>query len=317
MSQHLPKSNLIASALVIACCALCVPQAALAADTAKPSQALTGASRVTPAFLAEVRAQAASRLKLSPSQIDALTSKLRSMNFNQVGALVTGNASALQGLVTGMQGSTVDAATAGATRGAVSQAGVEPGASGNATERMLGDARTLRGGFSDGGAGQVSAKGSCDACAANFTAGSQNNTDPSGDENKRDVPLSAGGTAYVYPDGSFVIKDASGKQEVYDSNYRERTNDPRWTANKTPVPDGEGGRRSGLISAAEWRTLLGKIGSKGAPQTGTATGAGGTKPGSRTTAGTPIELSTARVVDTAQLKEVLRVAVEKLGPKLR
>ena len=37
----------------------------------------------------------------------------------------------------------------------------------------------------------------------------------------------------------------------------------------------------------------------------------------RTTAGTPVEVATARVVDVGQLQEILRVAAERFGPRLR
>lgn len=320
MSHHRTKSGLVASTLIIALCAACTPPADRKEGTSQTSSDLNGSSRVTPEFLAEVRALAKSRTKLSQGQIDALTSNLSSMNFDQVGALVTGNTSALQGLVV-RTGASAGGAAAGATQGAVTRVGVAPGAGGSATERMLGDARDLRGGFTDGGTGQVSEEAevaTCLACSSNDgVVGSQSNTDPASDEDVKVVPLSAGGKAYVYSDGSFTIKDASGKQEVYNSINLPRTDSVRWTANKTPVPDGEGGRRSGLISADEWRTLLGTIGSRGAPEADPATGAGGVVPDTRTTAGTPIEPDTAYVVDTVQLREVLRIAVEKLGPRLR
>jgi hypothetical protein len=322
MLLGIPKLRSCTGTAIIALGALVLPGPAQSADattaTKAAQQATAGNIKVSAAFLAEVRAQAASRLRLTPAEVDALTSKLSTMNFTQVGALASGNASALRGLISGIQGPAA-AATAGTsgTQGAVNQAGVGTSSGGNATQQMLTDAKNLRGGISDGGRGhaRTGAK-DCEACAGTVGAGSQSNTDPAADGGDP-IKTQNGGKIYLYSDGSFVIQDASGKQEVYDKNYRARTEDPRWTSNKTPVPDGEGGQRSGLISAAEWRTLIGRIGSRGAPEASKSTGAGGTKATTRTTAGTPLEVSSARVVDVVQLQEVLRVAAEKFGPKVR
>jgi len=314
MWQRIAKRESRAAVLFISLGLIGAPVIVQSAETAPAQTAAASTAKVSPAFLAEVRAQVMQRLRLTASEADTLTSKLSSMNFNQVGGLVTGNASALQALFTAGQGIGTDAKTG--TQGAVNQSGVATSSGGNATERMLSDTKNLRGGFTDGGRGNAQEGGKdCQACAGTGT-GSRNNTDPAADGGDP-IKTQNGGKIYVYPDGSFVIQDKNGKQEVYDKNYKARTDDPRWTANKTPVPDGEGGRRSGLISAAEWRTLLGRLGSRGAPEANKSSGAGCTVATTRTTAGTPIEVQTKRVVDTVQLQEILRIAAEKFGPKLR
>jgi hypothetical protein len=87
------------------------------------------------------------------------------------------------------------------------------------------------------------------ACGGS-NAGSPSNPNPATDGGDP-IETQNGGKLYTHSDGGFIIQNKNGKQEVHDKNHQARTNDPRWKADKTPVPNGEGGRRSGIISAAE------------------------------------------------------------------
>jgi hypothetical protein len=136
------------------------------------------------------------------------------------------------------------------------------------------------------------------------------------DTNKGDS--GSGFVIRLYQDGSFTITDKrNGQREVWGKDGHPATSSPKWTSNKTPVPDGEGGSRSGAVTRDEWRTLLGMIGARGGrleKESGTA--AGGIKAPTTTTAGTPVDHDRAVTVDLVQVQEIIRLSVEKLGPKL-
>ena len=293
---------------------------ALRAEFSPQLQLVAQAPRVSAAFLAEVRRQASQRLQLTPGQVDALLSRLSTMNFSQVNALVVGNGSALRGLIGGLPGPAVAVAVGGSgAQGLLGDSGVATSGGGSAGQQRFDDLRNQRGGFSDGGRGQASAAADCMACA-NVGNGQENDTDPARDDEAKVINTQSGGKIYLYPDGSFVIQataDRTDQQEVYDKNHRARTGDPRWSSNKTPVPDGEGGQRSGLITAAEWRGLMARVGALGGRERNRSSGAGGMVVTTRTSAGTPVEAATTRVVDVGQLQEILRVAAERFGPRLR
>jgi hypothetical protein len=291
----------------------------LRAEGLPAGQLVAQAPRVSSAFLDEVRRQTI-QLRLTPSQLNALLSRLSTMNYTQVDALAAGDGSALRAVFTDLQGPVGSVSSGGsASRGALTGAGVATGGGGSAGQQRFEDLRNMRGGFSDGGRGHASAAADCMACATPGT-GQENDTTPTEGDGVKAISTLNGGKIYLYPDGSFVIQakaDDTSNQEVYDKNHQARTNDPRWTANKTPVPDGEGGQRSGLISKTEWRGLLARINSRGAPERSRSSAAGGTVVTTRTAAGTPVEVSTRSVVDVQQLQEILRIAAERFGPRLR
>jgi hypothetical protein len=264
--------------------------------------------KVSQAFLNEMRSRAVANLRLSDSQVSALVSNLSAMNFNQVQELATGPASRLRQLVPGAPAG--DATKGGATQGATSQQGISNASDGNATQAAIGSQQASRGGFRDD-RGSKSDSATCQACSFSGT-GRNNGTEA---EDGKVVNLSGGGKAYIYGDGSFVI-ESGGKKEVYDSQNQPRTGDPKWTANKTPVPDEDGGTRSGSVTRDEWRGILARKGATGAPQETKTSGAGGTRTSTTTAAGTPTGLDSQVSVDLVQLQEALRIAAEKFGPKV-
>ncbi|MDF1693523.1 MAG: hypothetical protein P1U47_14175 [Zhongshania sp.] len=269
-------------------------------------------AKLSSAVLNDIRIRIAP--KLSSTQVEALLSNLASMNYTQVAALTSGSASELERLIPGAAGAAVsagqtpiDAARQGSTSG------------NNATQKGIQQQKDMRGGFAGSPKGQLSECG--DACGAG--SGDKGKGESQVPKEKEDIDTNknnenSGFVIRIYDDGSFTITEKStGKREVWGKDRNAVTGSPKWTQNKTPVPDGDGGSRSGAVSPAEWRTLLGMLGSRGRPdKTASNPSAGGMKAPTTTTAGTPTDYSASGAIDLVQLQEVIRVSVEKLGPKL-
>jgi hypothetical protein len=279
-------------------------------QNAKPSTQQS--VKLSPAVLNEIRLRIAP--KLSSAQVETLLSNLASMNYTQVAALTSGSASQLERLIPGASGT---ASSAG--QSPLSSARQASTSGNNATQKGVQQQKDMRGGFGGGTKGHLSSFG--DVCGAG--AGDKGSGESQVPKEKKDIDTNkkdenSGFIIRIYDDGSFSITEKStGKREVWGADGTAATGSPKWTQNKTPVPDREGGSRSGAVSPEEWRTILGMLGSRGSPdKVASNPGAGGMKAPTTTTAGTPTDYTTSRAVDLVQLQEIIRVSVEKLGPKL-
>ena len=264
------------------------------------------------AVLNEIRARVAT--KLSDAQVEALLSNLASMNYSQVATLTSGSASQLERLIPGASG-----AANAVGQSPLNSARQSSSSGNNATQNSIQQQKDMRGGFGGGTKGQLSSCGN--ACGAG--AGDKGSGESQVPKEKEDIDTNkkdenSGFIIRIYDDGSFTITEKStGKREVWGEDGTAATGSPKWTQNKTPVPDREGGSRSGAVSPEEWRTILGMLGSRGSPdKVASNPGAGGMKAPTTTTAGTPTDYTTSRAVDLVQLQEIIRVSVEKLGPQL-
>jgi hypothetical protein len=116
-----------------------------------------------------------------------------------------------------------------------------------------------------------------------------------------------------YSDGSARIDRPNGKSEYIDSNARLVVPNGRpLVAN----PDVE--RPSGVLTDADLEALAARLGSNTTPtgETRSATPTGGLAPKRTETQGLYTENRTSGQITVAQLQEIMRVAAEKLGPKL-
>lgn len=282
---------------------------AFAADSTKASKEKTVSAaqnaQLSAAVLAEIRKRVAARL--SSAQVETLLNNLASMNYTQVAALTGGPASQLERLIPGA-GSV--AAQAGQSPLDTAQQGGSDGNS--AAQQAVQGQKDMRGGFETGSG---FASDDDDAPVSGFVmGGTSTKKDPK--ESETGYPIAnphTGLTVDKRKDGSFSISNGT-KKEYYDSNYKRAT-DPRDKKGE-PVPDENAGS-SGIVSAEEWRTIFGMLGSKGAPpKEASNPGSGGMAAPTTTTAGTPTDADAARAVDLVQVQEFIRISVEKLGPKL-
>lgn len=297
---------------------------AQSSDKAKPSDPSkirsAQSAQLSPAVLQDLRQQLAG--KLTTAQIENLLSNLASMNFHQVDALARGPTSQLERLIPGVRTGKVSAGSG--TASSLDHQGVRTSGKAGSPASQAGTVgqAPFKGGFAGGRQGQLSdcgqacGSGTQDRNSKDETQDTENLAKAPIDTNKSDG--SSGFEIRIYQDGSFTITDKSnGQREVWGKDGQPATKSPKWTADKTPVPDEDGGSRSGGVTRDEWRTLMGMIGARGGRlDKGNGTAAGGLKAPTRTTAGTPVETTSTGVVDLVQLQEIIRVSIEKLGPKL-
>jgi hypothetical protein len=303
---------------------LALPNPAWSKDRPPPTSSPTsqGAqhARLAPAVLQDLRQRLAGRM--SGAQLDALLSRLASMEAREVSELARGPVSRLERLIPGANAS--PAAAGSGSRATLTGQGVQgaSGTRGPASQAGTVGQAPFKGGFTGGRQGQFSdcgqacGSGTQDRNSRDETQDTENLAKEPIDTNKGDS--GSGFVIRLYQDGSFTITDKrNGQREVWGKDGHPATSSPKWTSNKTPVPDGEGGSRSGAVTRDEWRTLLGMIGARGGrleKESGTA--AGGIKAPTTTTAGTPVDHDRAVTVDLVQVQEIIRLSVEKLGPKL-
>ncbi|MBW2941735.1 hypothetical protein [Zhongshania aquimaris] len=280
-------------------------------QNAKPSTQQS--VKLSPAVLNEIRIRVAP--KLSSAQVEALLSNLASMNYTQVAALTSGSASQLERLIPGVSGT---ASSVG--QSPLSSARQASTSGNNATQKGVQQQKDMRGGFNTG-SGFSSDDEDPTKGLSKLSVGGTTVADEKAKKSAKGFPTTnpdTGITVDKREDGSFSISNGTQK-EYYDSNYK-RAKDPRDLDKKNqksePVPDGNAGD-SGFVSPEEWRTILAMLGSRGSPdKVASNPGAGGMKVPTTTTAGTPTDYTASRTVDMVQLQEIIRVSVEKLGPKL-
>lgn len=253
------------------------------------------------AYLAEVRKQinAAGVSSINTSEIISALNRLSMSELVELSEV--GKASQLERLIPGVSG-----AAANAPRDSIQvakQAG--SGTSNNAMAGMLQSQKDMRGGFADS-RGQAAAGETCNACKETKTG---NGTK---DPEKDDIPTATGGKIEHYIDGSKRIVDKNGKAtDHFDSegNFID--------LKKIANPDAE--QHSGVITAADIKGIAAKRGSNVTPtgEESSHSGSGGIAPTRTSQLGLFTENRTAARISTAQLQEIMRLAAEKLGPKLK
>jgi len=287
--------RILASALTLVLLAVFAP-AALA-----QKKAATVAEISRPAYLSEVRAQLL-RAGVTNVNADAIIASLGRLDMTQIVELADGaKAGQLERMLPGT------AINAPPPSNAVDAARGAGGSTGPASQQALQGAKDSRGGFVDS-RGQTS---SCHACPKGGFMGSGSGQTPY-DGDAKTFTTQAGVTISIYGDGSVKIQGANGTVEYLDSKGTlvNASNRP-----VTPNPDAE--RPLGAVTLADIKGLEARFGSKVTPTGESRSTGGGDMITSRTgQLGQFTEDRQNGRASIAQLQEIMRVAAEKLGPKL-
>jgi hypothetical protein len=275
----------------------------------QPGSQLQAATAVTqsiakPAYLAELRAQVISA-GASTANADAIVAALQRLDMSRVLDLAEArNADQLARLVPGA----VEATRAPATQPGGAVQGVS-GAGGSATEQAIGGLQSNLGGIND----PRDRAASCYACPRGGHAGSFTGANLNDDQITRVINARNGDVITRYSDGSARIDRPNGNTEYLNSDSRLVGPDGRpLVAN----PDVE--RPSGVLTDADLEALAARLGANRTPtgETRSTTPTGGLAPTRTETQGLFTESRTSGRITVAQLQQIMRVAAEKLGPKL-
>jgi len=263
---------------------------------------------IPPSVLAEIELRGR-QIGLSNSQLQSLVSALRGMDMAQLRDLAdVKNASKLERLLPGISAVSQPVVSdpsrpgGGAAGGSALQQGVQ------------GQLTVGPGQMSTGRTGQLSVGSGCIACPNSGTTGglSGQPAKQAGEEPKT-INTAIGGTIKIYSDGSASIQNADGSTEYI--NSAGRIVDKNGAAAE-PLPDGNA--RSNRITALDLIAIQARMGGNRTPNpnrdgggTGGGVDAGKANPvGSRATF---IESGGTPRVSLAQVREVIRIAVERLG----
>jgi hypothetical protein len=285
-----------------ACMIWCAMFASVAASASTVPETAAQASAKRE-LLADVRSQALSA-GASAVNADAIVSALQRLSLVEIRDLGDArNADRLQRLVPGAVTNSATPATqvVGGAREA-----------GSATQRQMQDLQAGLGGFVDT-RGQAA---SCYACPKGGFAGSRSGFSPHDDQAGRTIVARNGDRITRYSDGSARIERPDGTTEYL--NSESRLVDAR---GKEILPNPDAERPSGVVTRDDVKGIEARIGANVTPtgetgNRGTGGGMAATRADATGTRGLFTENRTAGTLTTAQTQEILRVAVEKLGPRI-
>lgn len=292
---------------------LAIVQAAHA-DTKKPEIAAPAVKQA--ALLVEIRKNLAQTGKYSATEIDGVIAELRNKSVEEIKAIADfagSKATGAERLV-----------GPGAGQGArdkmgqiIGSSGNASSTSGNATQRGV-QSQLTGGGINDTRGQDSVGRESCDACpgkngrnAGNVTEDTTKETKPNGD------------VVTTYPDKSRSIV-RGGKTEYVNSHGRvvDKAGNSGFMSwflgTRTPLPD-DNNPSSGRLTFADQKRLglIGSLESEPDPNGGTGTGGGidSSKSNRTGTVGLFTESGTRNYTSEVEIKEVIRLSVEKLqGP---
>jgi hypothetical protein len=291
-------------------CMLCAALASIGSAWADDPVRTPGAIRqVIPAkVLSEIEIRA-HQIGLSKEQLQSLMASLNDKNLSQLRDLADArNASQLERLIPGISA---------VNNLVVSDPSRSSGGSskGSAVEQGIGRQLTEGPGQRDPGrTGQLSVGSGCIACPNTLTMGG-NSGQPAkqAGEEPKTIQTAIGGTIKIYSDSSVSIQNADGSTEYLNSEGRivDKNGSPI-----TPNPQRDA--QSNRVTAQNLREIEARRGSKGTPNPNRdGVGAGGAvDPGRVNTVGsraTFTEDGVATRASVADLQEIMRIAIEKLG----
>lgn len=263
-----------------------------------------------PAYIIEVRRQLLAAGSSSVNT-EAILSRINGMNMSEIIQLAdVANASQLERLMPGVVSSAANAARnpIDAARAAGSNSG------NNATAGAVRGQTSMSGGFVDkSGYASVDAS-SCIACKATTSPSGQtaHDTDPS------TTTAGNGDKMETFSDGSVRFSDpkTGTAKEHYNAGGRFVPDPYRPKNSTTPNPERQ--THSGIITRGDIKGIAARRGSNITPTGEESTGTGGGIVATRTsTLGLFTESQSEQRISIAQLQEIMRLSVEKLGPKLR
>lgn len=287
------------------------------ADTKKPAVAASATNHA--ALLVEVRKNLAQSGKYSASDIEGIIAELRNKSMEEIQAMVDFAGSKATGAERLLG--------PGTAQDARDRAGELTGRSGgggggeSASQRSINQALTP--GLNDT-RGQNKAEASCNACESTppppgkHRNGAEmvDSEPPPAPAGSRLVEAANGDNIYIFSDKSVGIVRPDGTTEYL--NSRQRLVD-KGGDKKEPTPDGV---KSSGFTAADVRRVAALLGSKSEPDPnsdngGTGGGVNDSKANRTGTLGLYTESGTTTYVSRADVKEVIRISVEKLqGPQV-
>lgn len=279
------------------------------AETKKPAAAATDAKHA--ALLAEVRKNMTQSGKYSASQIDGVIAELRNKSMDQIKALADfsgKNATGAERLV----GPGVGQDARDRAGQIVGSSGGSSSASGNGAQRGVQDQLNTRGGINDTRGQDATG---CTACPGPVKEGQP--AKQAGQENGGPINAGNGDVIQRWNDGSASIKRPNGTTEYL--NSQNQLVDRNGNA-VTPNPEDNTPGGSGRLTAADVRRIGALLGGKSEPDPssskgGTGGGVDSTKTNRTGTVGLYTESGTVTYTSKADIKEIIRISVEKLqGP---
>lgn len=287
------------------------------ADTKKPTVAASDVKQA--ALLAEIRKNLVQSGKYKAAEIDAVIGELRNKSVEEIKAMADfagSKATGAERLVG--PGAGQDARDRAGE--IVGSSGSSSSTTGNGTQRGV-QSQLTGGGINDTrgqdgiwGIGQAG----CTACPGDVITEDQP-PKQAGQENGGPINAGNGDVIQRWNDGSASIKRPNGTTEYINSAGRLVDGNG---ANVTPNPEDNTPGGSGRLTAADVRRIGALLGSKSEPDPnsskgGTGGGVNDTKANRTGTLGLYTEGGTVAYTSKAEIKEIIRISVEKLqGPQV-